>query len=237
MSVDAARVVIRDAVTAGVFPSATVNAGDSRGTLWAEPFEAAMDTLFDLSSLTKVIATTTAVMRAVADGRLRLDMPVADFFGEWRGRDRESVTIRDLLEHASGLSARLVDAPPAGHREFEHEICTMKLEYVPRSRSIYSDLGFILLGFIVPLTPLVQEANATGPVDLMFAPPHALRSRIAPTVPMDDDLRRGRVLVGEVHDHYAASLDGVAGHAGLFGAADAVADFARVVLRAARGDR
>jgi CubicO group peptidase (beta-lactamase class C family) len=227
MSVDAARAVVASALRGGVFPAATVNVGDSRGTLWHEAFGTSLHTLFDLSSLTKVIATTTGVMRKVGDGSLRLETRIAEFFDEWRGADRESVTLRDLLEHASGLAARLVDAPPAGRREFEHDICAMKLEYEPRSRSIYSDLGFILLGFLVRLD--------VGIDDLVFNPPSEWRSRIAPTLPMSDDVRRGRVLVGDVHDNYAAALNGVAGHAGLFGTADAVASFGRMVLSAARG--
>ncbi len=227
MSVDGARRVVEEAVRAGVFPSATVNVGDGRQPLWREAFGTAMDTLFDLSSLTKVIATTTALMRKVADGSLPLERRIADLFDDWRGSDREAVTIRDLLEHASGLSARLVDAPPEGRREFEHEICTMSLEYAPRTRSIYSDLGFILLGLLAPLDP--QRP------DLVFNPPPEYRHRIAPTLPMKDDVRRGRTLIGEVHDNYAAALNGVAGHAGLFGTADAVAAFARMMLGAARG--
>ncbi len=87
-------------------------------------------------------------MDLVNRGVVGLDEPLARSVAEWRGADRSEVTVRDLLEHASGLAARLVDAPPIGRREFEHEICSMPLEYAPRTRSIYSDLGFILLGFL-----------------------------------------------------------------------------------------
>ncbi len=238
MSVDAAREVVVDAIARGVFPAATVEIGSGAGPIWQEPFGAAFDTLFDLASLTKVIATTTETMRLVAAGNLRLEDRVAERFAEWRGEDREAVTIRDLLEHASGLSARLVDVTPIDRREFEHEICTMKLEYPPRSQSIYSDLDFILLGFLVSDT--IRGVSDTIPgvsdTDLLFNPPPELRPRIAPTRPLNDDVRRGRVLVGEVHDSYAAALGGAAGHAGLFGTAAAVGTFARIVLRAARGD-
>src|SRR5439155_440938 len=89
-----------------------------------------------------------AMMGCVSNGALTLGARVAEFFDDWRGEDRDSVSIRDLLEHASGLPGRLLDAPPEGRREFEHEICKVRLEYEPRARSIYSDLGFILLGFI-----------------------------------------------------------------------------------------
>ena len=230
MSGDAARDVLADGVRRGVFPSAAAEVGTSAGPEWHEALGAAYDTIFDLASLTKVIATTTDVMARVHDGSLRLDWPLSEFFPEWQGDQRSEVTVLDLLEHASGLSARLVDRPPTGRREFEHDICTMKLEYPPRSKSIYSDLGFILLGFIVDVGSVWLQP------DLCFNPPPELRERCAPTRPMRDDLRRGRLLRGEVHDNYAAALGGAAGHAGLFGTASAVGSFARLILRAAQGD-
>jgi serine-type D-Ala-D-Ala carboxypeptidase len=152
------------------------------------------------------------------------------------------VTVRDLLEHSSGLAARLLDRAPIGRREFEHEICGMPLEYEPCTQAIYSDLGFILLGFLTAdagRAPLgVQFASLIGSVttDLLFTPPPESRGRTAPTTAMAEDIRRGQTLMGVVHDNYAAALQGVAGHAGLFGTAAAVGAFARVVLRAARGD-
>lgn len=254
MSVDDARRILEDARTVGVFPAATVEVGSSADLLWSEAFGAGLHTPFDLASLTKVAATTTVVMEAVRTGALRLDEPVSVFFGEWRGGDREGVTVRDLLEHASGLPARLVDVPPSGRREFEHDICTIALEYAPRTRSVYSDLGFILLGFLAadrggaPLSDLFDRVmvtrppapfpgfGGTSPADpLTFGIPLAWRRLAAPTRPMAEDKRRGRDLTGEVHDNYAAALGGVAGHAGLFGSASALGAFACRVLRAARG--
>ena len=155
---DQARQIIDEAIRNRVFPAAAIEVGDSASVLWTEArgtltFDvasppAAIDTPFDLASLTKVIATTTVVMDLVRAGALRLDERVASFFVDWRGADRDTVTVQDLLEHASGLSARLLDPPPVARREFEHDIGTMPLEYAPRSRSVYSDLGFILLGFL-----------------------------------------------------------------------------------------
>jgi CubicO group peptidase (beta-lactamase class C family) len=253
VSVDDARRVIEKARGAGVFPAAVVDVGSSAAALWQDAFGTPPQTPFDLASLTKVIATTTIVMELVRNGALGLDEPVAASFDEWRGADRDEVTVRDLLEHASGLPARLVDAPPSGRREFEHDICATPLEYVPRTRSIYSDLGFILLGFLAadrggaPLPELFESivvppplrgfGGTSGPEPLTFSLPADLRRLAAPTRPMDEDSRRGRVLGGEVHDNYAAALGGAAGHAGLFGSAPAVGAFARAVLRAARGDR
>jgi serine-type D-Ala-D-Ala carboxypeptidase len=247
---DEARRVLADAQRARIFPCAAAEAGDGAGPLWSEQvgtltFEAAApveaDTPFDLASLTKVIATTTLSMELAEAGALPLDTPVATLFEEWRGPDRESATVRDLLEHASGLPARLVDPPPKIRREFEHEICAIRLEYDRRSRSIYSDLGFILLGFAIAdagASPLDAAFRRIWPdVSLTFELPREARSRAAPTLPMDDDPRRGRTLVGEVHDNYAAALAGVAGHAGMFGTAAGVGAFARAVLRAGRAGK
>ena len=130
----------------------------------------------------------------------------------------------------------------------------MRLEYSPREGSIYSDLGFILVGFlaedrgraslpsqfeaIVEALPGLREAARESMSEgvLTFGVADALRARTAPTRPLDDDPRRGRLLAGEVHDNYAAALGGAAGHAGLFGTAAGVGTFARAVLRGARGD-
>ena len=226
----------------GLFPAATVNVGNSAGPLWQDALGVPRDTWFDLASLTKPIATASIVMRLLTEHRVSLDDAVASEFKEWTGDDRAVVTVRDLLEHSSGLAARLLDPAPSGRREFEHEICGMPLEYTPRTRAIYSDLGFILLGFLAEdrgaasLDTQFASLIADITADLMFTPPHDLRARMAPTTALSEDVRRGETLVGVVHDNYAAALAGVAGHAGLFGTADAVASFARVVLRAARGD-
>jgi len=255
VAVDDAARVLRRGIDARVFPTAVAEVGDSAAPRWqlaigrltwdadAEP--ATVDTPFDLASLTKPIATAALALQLALDRRLPLDEPVASFFAEWRGADREHVTVRDLLEHASGLPARLVDPPSASRREFEHDICSIKLEYEPRARSIYSDLGFILLGFLIAdlADATLKEqfrrlaAAAGAPEALEYVLPLNARFRAAPTMPMEDDVRRGRVLTGEVHDNYAAALGGIAGHAGLFGTGPAVGAYARTWLRAANGAR
>ena len=260
--VEEARRIVLGAIEQRTFPGAVVDIGSSNGSLWQEAFGAGTfttsthpstptteETPFDLASLTKVVATTTIIMDLVSTGVVRLDDRVADSFPDWRGADREGVTVRDLLEHASGLPARLLEASPSTPREFEHDICTMPLAYAPRTQSIYSDLGFILLGRMAEARSrrlLNQQFDAIrarlSSVDsslaeqtLTFKLSGSSRARAAPTWPQDDDLRRGRMLTGDVHDPYAAALGGVAGHAGLFGTAGGVATFARLVLRAARG--
>jgi len=251
--VDPARQVVRGAVEQRVFPGAVVDIGSSVRSLWNEafgtltfpstvpggtaraPYPLTAMTAFDLASLTKVIATTTIVMDLVATGSVALDEPIAGAFAEWRGHDdlRETVTVRDLLEHASGLPARLLDRAPGTRREFEHDICMTPLSYLPRAQSLYSDLGFILLGMLAEnrrSRPLDRQFNtlwkkrldtesgagAATHVVLTFRPSGAAKAHAAPTVPEKDDHRRGRPLTGGVHDNYAALLGGVAGHAGLF---------------------
>jgi len=233
--------IIERAISSRAFPAATIEVGRRASVLWRAPFGTLTyeadapavtdDTVFDLASLTKVIATATTAMRAVDAGRLPLDARVADFLSGWRGADRDAVTIADLLEHASGLTAYLpFFRDHQGRAEFERAICTLPLEYAPRTQSIYSDLGFMLLGFILedlgfPLDQIFRlKAEATYPI---FNPPREWRERTAPT---ELDLWRGRLLQGEVHDENTWALGGLAGHAGLFGTARGVGGFAQRVL-------
>ncbi len=189
-------------------------------------------------------------------GWLTLEDPVKRWLPEWRGADRDGVTIRDLLAHSSGLTAYLpFFRDYTGRFEFEHAISSLPLEYVPRTQSLYSDLGFMLLGFILenaqPSGPAFM--GAPGALDpsrglatqfhrlasyvtaepLRFNPPRAWRVRTAPT---EVDEWRGRLLTGEVHDENTWALGGAAGHAGLFGTAAAVGAFARAVLRTIAGE-
>ena len=256
--------IILEGILQRAFPAAAVEVGRSDGPVWRRAFgaltydagaaETTAETIFDLASLTKVIATATLAMRAVDDGVLSLDEPVRGRLPEWRGADRESVTIRDLLEHASGLPAYLpFFRDHTGRVEFEPAICRTPLEYAPRSRSVYSDLGFILLGFILedvrkgaageagrfdPGATLASQfrklASYLTPEPLTFSPPRSWRDRTAPT---EVDPWRGRLLAGEVHDENCWALGGAAGHAGLFGTAAGVGAFARAVLRTIGGDR
>lgn len=252
-SFDRAVRVLDDAIAARVCPAAVAEVGDRAGRLWshaagrltfgADAPAATADTVFDLASLTKVIATTTLAMRHVDAGWTPLDLPVAEALPTWEGSDRRAVTVRDLLEHASGLTAHLpFYRDHVGRAEFETAIGRLPLEYAPRTRSIYSDLGFILLGFL--LTDRHPEgaslaaqfdalAAGRGWGDLRHHPPAAWRPRTAPT---ERDGWRGRTLVGEVHDENAWALGGAAGHAGLFGTAAAVGRFARGILASFHGD-
>ena len=242
---DCARLIER-AIASRAFPAATIEVGRRDRALWSDAFgrltyaadapATARDTMFDLASLTKVLATVPLVMNAVEAGTLALDARVADRLPAWRGADREDVTVADLLEHASGLTAYLpFFRDHHGRVDFERAICTLPLEYAPRTQSIYTDLGFMLLAFMledVTRMPFAQQFEQLFPLKaeapLRFNPPRELRERCAPT---ELDLWRGRLLQGEVHDENAWTLGGAAGHAGLFGTAAGVGAFARLILR------
>ena len=247
--------IIRDAVANRAFPAAAIEVGRAAGPLWNQAFGnltydpgafiAAPDTVFDIASLTKVIATTTLVMRAVDDGRVTLDAPISTWLSEWRGTDRNYISIRDLMAHCSGLTAYLpFFRDIQGRKDFQAAICALPLEYAPRTQSVYSDLGFMLIGFILEevagntkesgfAAQFQRFAIAINARDLTFNPPKANQRFTAPT---EVDPWRGRLLVGEVHDENCFVLGGAAGHAGLFGTAASVGTFARVALRTIAGE-
>jgi len=246
---DAARQVLERAIAERAFPAAVIEVGTSGESLWRRAFgtltfdaaaaAATDDTIFDLASLTKVVATTPMVMQQVERGVLAVDDPVSGHVAAWSGEDRADVTLRDLLAHCSGLPAwRPFFRELKGRAGFEAAIAGEALEYPPRTRSIYSDLDFMLLGFIVDgRLPMAERfalmLSQMGIVEeIQFVPPTLWRARIAPT---EYDSWRGRLLVGEVHDENAAALGGIAGHSGLFGTAAAVGAYARHLLQVLDG--
>ena len=235
--------IVTKAIADRVFPGAVIEAGRANGpigtfvagTLTYEPGSPAVNphTIYDLASLTKVIGTAALMAGEVASGRMRLNDRIRRWIESWTGEERQSITIRDLLEHASGLPAhRKYFESRHGRASFELAICEEPLDYPPRTRSVYSDPGFMLLGF-------AMENAAGGALDLQFnswrnrelsedteltfRPPSSWGPRIAPT----EDTEHGDERRGEVHDENAAALGGVAAHAGLFGTAGAVGAAAR----------
>ena len=230
----------------GAFPGGVLAVGYQGALVHLHPFgrltydadapPVTAGTLYDLASLTKVVATTTMAMILVDEGKFDLDRPVRDFLPGFQGPGKEAVTLRHLLTHSSGLPAVApLYKEVWGQEAYLRRIQAMDLEYPPGSRSVYSDLGIILLGEILertagqPLEAFVRERvlDPLGMRDTMFRPPARLRPRIAPT---EFDLWRGRLVQGEVHDENAFALGGVAPHAGLFGTAPDLARFARMLL-------
>ena len=202
-----------------------------------------VDAIFDLASLTKVVATTSVAMRAVEVGALRLDYPVAALVSEFSGDDKDQVTVRSLLTHTSGLPAyveffRDYDpgaAGPAVRQAILQRIYSTPLEATPGTRYAYSDLGIILLGEVLTRAlgePFWQyaEREVFGPLEMhatRWLPPLEWRSRIPPT---ERDPWRGRLVWGHVHDENTYAMGGIAPHAGLFSTAGDLAIFAQTLL-------
>ena len=203
--------------------------------------------LYDLASLTKVVATTTGVMQLIDRGDLSLDTPIAEHLPEWsRGWKRE-VTVRHLLTHQGGL-------PPflpfwrtlRGEEEYREAFAALEPDYEPGDdgeMTVYSDIGFMTLGFLIeevtgqPLDYYLHESvfRPLGMRETWFDPPRSLHRRTAPTEV--DTVYRHRHVHGEVHDENAHALHGVAGHAGLFSSARDLSKFAAWILAAAREGR
>jgi uncharacterized protein YbbC (DUF1343 family)/CubicO group peptidase (beta-lactamase class C family) len=204
-----------------------------------------MDTVFDLASLTKVVATTSAVMMLVEDGRIRLSDPVALFIPEFAKYGKDRVTIRHLLTHMSGLRPDVDLADPwVGHDEAIRLANEEVLMAPPGRRFVYSDIGFFLLADIVARVSGEKfetfVANRLfgplGMTDTRFLPPADQRGRIAPTevcTPYGWPCAGpdAQMLRGTVHDPTARRMGGVAGHAGLFSTAHDLVRFARMLLR------
>jgi len=238
--------VLARAIKAGGFPGGAVVIG-RRGAIALEkgygnlswsgraPVVASR-TIYDLASLTKVVATTTAVMILYDEGKIRLEDPVAKYLPAFSGGAKDDITVGQLLEHRSGLPAgrdlwRIALSPD----EARQAAINAPLECNPGQCYIYSDLGADVLAFLVEtvsgqrLDIFMQERVFTplGMQDSYFRPHWTLRDRIAPT---ELTPPRGYPLRGEVHDENAFALGGVAGHAGLFSTATDLAIFAQMML-------
>jgi len=195
-----------------------------------------VETLFDLASLTKSVATGPAVMKLVENGKLEIDAPVSRYLENFRGSGKEAITVRQLLTHTSGLRAGLSPEPPwTGKQSALDRACAEPLPDAPGTGFRYSDINFILLGLLVEQVSgqTLDQFTATeifrplGMAKTGFRPmPAAADEEIAPT----EVARDGSVLRGTVHDPTARRMGGVAGHAGLFSDASDLARFCRMML-------
>jgi serine-type D-Ala-D-Ala carboxypeptidase len=242
--------ILRAAISAKAFPAVSVavthegrlKALRSFGHFTFDPAapETTVGTIFDLASVSKVVATTAVSMILYQRGLLDLEMPVTSVVGEFAGEDprRDEVTLRMLLAHSSGLPAyeKLFLRAQTTQTLLEAAFST-GLASEPGSHAEYSDIGFIVLG--VALERLADESldhvcqrEVFGPLGMThttFNPSHELQATIAPTV--DDQAFRHRLVQGEVQDENASVLGGVAGHAGVFSTAGDVAIFANAMLQ------
>ena len=192
------------------------------------------DTIFDAASLTKVIATTPAVMLLVERGQVKLDAPVMTYIPEFTGDGRDAITVRELMTHTSGLPPDIeTKSDWQGEATAIQKACAAKLMATPGTVERYSDINFFMLGEIVqrvsglPLEKFVKREiyKPLHMVDTGYLPPASKMRRIAPT-----EVVNGRPWRGEVHDPTARHMGGVAGHAGLFITAADVARYARMLL-------
>ena len=239
--------IVRKAIHSGQVPGAVVLIGTGDKIIFRRAFghrsllpdklPMTVDTIFDISSLTKVIATTTAVMQLTENGTLRLEAAVAKYWPAFKSNGKESITVRELLTHYSGLRPDLDLKPKwSGYDMALKLIIDEKPLVTPGTRFIYSDINFEILGELVKRTSgrrLDEYCSDNifkplGMKDTGFKPSLKLRDRIAPT--QYQSVTSGKMLRGEVHDPTANKMGGVAGHAGLFATADDLSIFARMLL-------
>ena len=247
--------LVDEAIAAGQIPGAVVVVGRGDQVLYRRAFgrravvpatEAmTLDTVFDVASLTKVVATTTAVMALVEDGRIRLADRVSLYIPAFNRYGKGRITVGHLLTHVSGLRPDLDLGVPfdGGADEAIRLACEEVPVAAPGERFIYSDIGFFLLGHIVEVVSKQTldgflKARAFGPLgmhDTTFLPPESLRERIAPTegcqpLAWPCSTPGAPMLRGVVHDPTARRMGGAAGHAGLFSTGDDLATFAQMLL-------
>ena len=193
-------------------------------------------TIFDIASLTKVVATAPAVMKLLEEGRITLLDPLTRWFPEFEGTGREDVTILNLLTHTSGLNDIAISSIEPLKTTI-HKAALQKNGRLPGSRFLYADINFILLSELVQRVSGMSldrycRENLYGPLgmaDTMFLPPHELAASIAPTLGTANEL-----LTGIVQDQNARNLGGIAGHAGLFSSASDLSRYAQMILNNGR---
>ena len=252
---------VNDEIANKRLPGAVVLVGRKGRVVWRKSYGARAvdparevmtdDTIFDVASLTKVVATATSIMILVERGKVRLSDPVSTYIPELKGEGRERVTIEQLLTHLGGYAPDFdLRERWTGYDEAIKRLIKEPLRNPPGTRFTYSDIGFIALGEVVartsgmPLNRFAQQ-NIFGPLkmrDTGFLPSPSLRARIAPT-----EKRRGQLsylgdsaanagaegevwLRGEVHDPTSYRMNGVAGHAGLFSTAKDLAIYCQMIL-------
>jgi uncharacterized protein YbbC (DUF1343 family)/CubicO group peptidase (beta-lactamase class C family) len=253
--------VIQEAISQSTLPGAVVLVGRKGKVVWKKAYGAraiepsresmSVDTIFDLASLTKVVATATSIMILVERGKVRLTDPVSVYIPELKGDGRERITVEDLLVHKSGYAPDFdLREQWVGYDEAIKRLIKEPLRTPPGTRFVYSDINYIALGEIVRRVSGMTfdqfaKKNIFQPLgmrDTGFRPAQSLTSRIAPT-----ERRRGQLnylgdsaanagaaadvwLRGQVHDPTSFRMNGVAGHAGLFSTANDLAIYCQMIL-------
>jgi Uncharacterized protein conserved in bacteria len=236
--------LVADALAQGKLPGCVVAIGRQSGIVFLHAFgfrsllpekePMTEDTVFDLASLTKPIATATSLMILADQGKIDLDDRASRYVPEFAAHGKRAITIRQLLTHVSGLpSETALDDYQHGRAEAIRRIAALSLKAAPATRFIYSDIGFLVLEEVVRRVTGTDLASFAADVVFRplgmkqtgFLPSSQDRARIAPT-----EQRKGAWIRGEVHDPRAFRLGGVAGNAGLFSTAQDLARYARMLL-------
>jgi uncharacterized protein YbbC (DUF1343 family)/CubicO group peptidase (beta-lactamase class C family) len=242
--------IIERAIADGNIPGAVLLVGHNGKVVYRKAYGSralepkrepmTLDTIFDLASLTKVVATTTAVMQLVQQGKVRLNDPVAKYLPEFAQNGKDDITLRQLLTHYSGLAPDIDAKTPWEGKDTAYRMSFAEtLQNPPGSAFVYSDTNFIMLGALVEkVSGETLDQYATrhifAPLKMLhtrFGPPAAWKPKIAPTEYDENN----HMLRGVVHDPRARRMGGVAGHAGLFSTADDLAKFAQALLSGGDG--
>src|SRR3954471_15958011 len=242
--------IIRQAIMDGNIPGAVLVVGHEGKIIYRKAYgeraleprhePMTLDTVFDVASLTKVIATTTAVMQLFQQGKVRMNDPVAKYVAEFAQNGKDDITVRQLMTHYSGLAPDLDLTVPWDGKQTAYKLAfVMPPEQTPGSTFVYSDINFIMLGALVERVSsdtldVYTTKHIFAPLKMLhtrFVPPSAWRPKIAPTQYDDNE----HMLRGVVHDPTARRMGGVAGHAGLFSTGDDLAKFAQALLNGGDG--
>ena len=243
---DSVKQVLDRALRDSAFPGAIAVVGTKSRVIaqyavghldWAKSPAVDEHTMWDFASLTKVVGTTSGIMQLVAAGRIAIDAPVQRYIPAWTGRNKEKVTIKNLLTHTSGLPAfKPYDQITHDPDSLAKLMFNTPLDTVPGAKMVYSDIGAYMLGRVLEQVTgqsldIYLHDHVLVPAKMnetMFRPPFALFPRIAPTE--YDSTQRHRLVQGMVHDERAYYLGGVSAHAGLFSSAHDFARFAQMYL-------
>lgn len=239
--------IISQGIANSYFPGAQFIIGDDKNTIYEKSFgnftydefspAVTDESMYDLASLTKVIATTSAIMKLYQEDKIDLNDKVAKYIPEFANNGKENINILNLLLHNSGLKAFIPFYKYYSTKEeVINAIYNAELDYEPDTKFVYSDLNAIVLGFIVEKVSGLGldeycKANIFKPLGMnstVFLPDDKMKERIPPTE--NDKYWRNRLLQGEVHDEAASILGGVAGNAGLFSNAGDLYKFMRTIL-------
>ena len=244
----ATRRIIYNAIDDAIFPGAQVFISKGDHIILNEGFgetsneenakNVTQNTIYDVASLTKILSTTPVTMKLIEKNRLSLDFPLKDFYPSYNTDDKRNITIRHLLTHTSGLKGYITyyKNPNMDRDSIIEDIINQNLDYEPDSKTVYSDLGMILLlDIIEKVTGSRLDKLSSkyfyiplGMHSTMFNPSEDFLDRIAPTE--NDTNFRNKLLKGIVHDENAYILGGISGHAGLFSNASDIGIFCKMLL-------